>query len=150
MSISIDFNANRTKFNCIIKSDFTKVYDKSGKGKTFLCESLKSALNTWKDTGVYPVKDTDTNKNIRVKILNGIDNFLSDELKDANTLYIIDEADAYLMNHPESVDIILNNESSKFIFMLRAGIKGLKFDYNEKAFMTYNEETKTIGIQYYT
>lgn len=144
----INFKAESVTFYFDVKRCFTKIHDNSGVGKSFLCESLIASINTAKDTGVYPVTDLDTGDLINTIVLNGLDKYTDDVLertKSSNSLIIIDEADMLLLGQPELVKAILSNETSCFIFMLRAMVEGLDFDYFEYAKLEVIEKNITIN-----
>lgn len=148
----INFKARGVTFYLDLEEEFTKIEDYSGIGKTFMCDSLRAALNTWEDTGVYPVKDKETDENIKVKIIDGVKEYKSEnkvDYSEPNTLYIIDEADIYLSRKPEVVPEILDNDSSYFVFMLRANIDRLCFDYYEKAYLVQDIPNRKVYMKYY-
>lgn len=127
-----------------------KLEDDSGIGKTFFCDSLRAVLNTWEVIGDYPVKNKKTNENIDVLLMNGIESMDKSDLRMENTLFIIDEADILLTNYPDMIDSILSNKTSYFLFMLRADIPGMIFDYYEKAYITHDVSKKLVQMHYYT
>lgn len=146
----INFKAENVTFYFDVKQRLTKIHDNSGVGKSFLCETLIASINTSKDTGIYPVTDLDTGDLINTIIINGLDNYSDDvmtKVKCPNSLIIIDEADMLLLGKSELIKAILSNESSYFIFMLRAMIDGLDFDYSEYAKLEVAE--KKIVINYF-
>lgn len=146
----INFKAESVTFYFNVKQRLTKIHDNSGVGKSFLCEMMIASINTSKDTGIYPVIDLDTGDSINTIVINGLDTHLKDvmeKVKCPDSLIIIDEADMLLLRKPELIKAILSNRSSYFIFMLRAMVDGLDFDYSEYAKLEATE--KKIVINYF-
>lgn len=147
----IDFRVLGVHFYFDVKEDITKLCDDSGVGKSFFCHALKTALNTYIDTGEYPVKDKNTKENIKVKVVNALDitiNELKQTLLTENSLIIIDDADMMFSRHPELSKIVLNNQSSLFILIARSVITGLPFGYKEHAMVETSK--KELRIVYYS
>lgn len=147
----IDFKVRGTHFYFDIKEDITKLCDNSGVGKSFLCYALKTALNTYKDSGEYPVKDKYTGENIKVKVVDALEISL-DELKQTlltkDYLIVVDEADMMFNKYPELSEIILNNQSSIFVLIARSVIRELSFGYREHAMVKPSK--KGMKIVYYS
>lgn len=147
----IDFKVQGIHFYFDVREDVTKLCDNSGVGKSFLCYAIKVSLDTYKDTGKYPVKDKYTKENIKVKVVNSLEISL-DELKQTllakDHLIIVDDADMVFNLHPELSNIILNNQSSMFILIAHSVIRGLPFGYREHAMIKPSK--KAMKIVYYS
>lgn len=145
----IDFRARNVHFYLDLKERFTKIADDSGVGKTYFCEALRASIDTYADVGIYPVKDKDTGNHIPVKFISGVESDEKSDLSAEGILFILDEADLYLLNHHEVIEEILNNRTSYFLFMLRAEIPGLSFGYAERAYFICDADKREICIKYY-
>lgn len=113
--------------------------------------AMKVALDTYKDTGEYPVKDKYTKENIPVKVVNGLDtcfNELKHVLLTENHLIIVDEADMIFNLYPELTKNIISNSTSNFIIVARSVLPGLKFGYSEHAIMEHADRNEII-CRYY-
>ncbi|MBP3609930.1 MAG: hypothetical protein J6J42_06300 [Lachnospiraceae bacterium] len=146
----IDFKAQGMRFYFDVQMDVTKLCDDSGVGKSFLCESLKTALKTYEDTGKYPVKDKNTLENVPTIVIDGLNvtsMYAEEQLARKGTLIVVDEADMLFNKYSHLGEIVLENENSIFVLVARSVIKELPIGYD--GYAKIRNENRKIVVEYF-